>query len=362
MLFFVCDTSARTYAIQHLRKAKVLWWILGVGCIINLLVSFSPPLTMVGIGKLIEMVGFGVLLNYFFRRRDSALLIYPFLAGTTVQCVLALWQYVIQGSVGSIWYYLGERTFTGLTPGIANASLSGHLILRPYGTLPHPNLLGAYLLIASVLLAFILLNGVQEKRRQSLLWCVLTLHIFVLFLTLSRTSIIAGGLGFILILFSKKYKANLIVGTSIVLSICCLLFLLPIVSQRFMDVFTDQAYVERIQYIRESIHLIKTHLAFGVGWNAYLPTLGTLTHITSIQPVHSIFLLTLTQIGVVGFAMLVYPLSLFMQRVKTLHSSRSYVLVISLLVLGSFDHYFLTLQQGMLLFVFIILLAISPKQ
>ncbi|HEX8932217.1 MAG TPA: hypothetical protein VF810_03625, partial [Patescibacteria group bacterium] len=61
--------------------------------------------------------------------------------GVIFESLLAISQFLRQGSLGGIFYYFGERLFSGITPGIANASINGVLILRPYGTFSHPNVL-----------------------------------------------------------------------------------------------------------------------------------------------------------------------------------------------------------------------------
>lgn len=329
--------------------------------VLNCAYSFSPLATLYGSFKLLEMVGIGFLFIYFLARRNRSWLIVPFLMGTSVQALLAIWQYLLQSSVGGVWYYLGERAFTGLTPGIANASIAGHLVLRPYGTLPHPNLLGAYLLIGAMLLLYLVMKGEYEKRTKIILTCSLSLHAVALLITLSRTSIIAGCVGLLVVLLSKRSNANQIVRTFIVLSVFFMLVLLPTLVPRFMNVFTDQSYGERMQYTRESIQLIKSHIIMGVGWNAYLPSLETLPHVSTIQPVHSIYLLTLAQAGAVGAVIIAYPVYVFIGRIKAMKSRFAYVLLGILLFLGAFDHYFLTIQQGQLLFVFLVALIVTQN-
>lgn len=67
--------------------------------------------------------------------------------------LLAWGEFINQGSLG--FWILGERSFHPGTPGIALANWGGRLILRPYATFPHPNVLAGYTLIVLILSLFL---------------------------------------------------------------------------------------------------------------------------------------------------------------------------------------------------------------
>ena len=50
-------------------------------------------------------------------------------------------EFIKQASLNGLFWWLGERTFTSSTPGIAKAVIDGRLLMRPYATFPHPNVL-----------------------------------------------------------------------------------------------------------------------------------------------------------------------------------------------------------------------------
>jgi O-antigen ligase len=80
-----------------------------------------------------------------------------------------------------------------------------------------------------------------------------------------------------------------------------------------------------------------------------------------IQPVHNIFLLVLSETGVIG---LVTFLFVFLKSFLAVIKKRNIYLLLSLLaitILGMFDHYFLTLQQGQLLFSLVLGIALSKS-
>ena len=60
---------------------------------------------------------------------------------------MGLAQVINGGSLGGIWYWIGERRFSFSSIGIAQMSLWGEGMLRAYGSFSHPNSLAGFLLI-----------------------------------------------------------------------------------------------------------------------------------------------------------------------------------------------------------------------
>ena len=117
--------------------------------------------------------------------------------------------------------------------------------------------------------------------------------------------------------------------------------------------------------MESSLQMIKAHPVFGVGLNNFLVNLPEFqkTHnsVFSLQPVHNIYLLVLAETGIIGFGAFMWLLFKTYYKVKSqklkVKSSiqNSKVLILSIvLILGLFDHYFLTLQQGQLLLAFVL--------
>lgn len=65
------------------------------------------------------------------------------------QSVIAIWQFLIQHSVGLTW--LRESLVNSDILGVAKIILDDHKIVRAYGLFPHPNILGGFLLISIIL-------------------------------------------------------------------------------------------------------------------------------------------------------------------------------------------------------------------
>lgn len=235
------------------------------------------------------------------------------------ESLLAIGQFIFSKTLG--FWILGERTFTLSTPGIAKFDFYGREFLRPYGTFPHPNVLAGFILIALMLL---------PKRRWTLMLSGLTI-----LLTVSRVVLIAG---FTAVLFIFKKNRKLI--------ILFILFLLPILYTRYFSIFTYDSltFLRREQLLFTAFDLWSRYPLFGVGLNNFIPTAADalLTGPSRfLQPAHNIFLLSLSETGIVGLTgltlLIVYPI----------FKRKKFLLVWSVIIfLGLFDHYFLTLPQG----------------
>ena len=132
---------------------------------------------------------------------------------------------------------------------------------------------------------------------------------------------------------------------------------------RFFDIkTTDESVVKRQELINDSFTMIKSNPIFGVGLNNFLVELPSVHKQTNnvfyLQPVHNIYLLILTQTGMIGLAFFTWFIFKTFKRLKfenSFHPDRigiKFQILFIALALGLFDHYFLTLQQGQLLFSF----------
>ena len=90
------------------------------------------------------------LLAYYIYKTKPELAKIIFVSAVSVlySSVIAISQFLLQHSIGGPFWFLGERTFSINTPGIATVkfcqpfSFSCSQILRAYGTFPHPNVSG----------------------------------------------------------------------------------------------------------------------------------------------------------------------------------------------------------------------------
>ncbi len=361
---------------------------------VGIVFSPRPILGIYSLLKLIELVLFALVSYRLFESRVvRKYSIAAFSISMLIQSVLAIWQLNSQGSIGGTFYYLGERTFSAITPGIANASLGGALILRPYGTLPHPNVLGGYLLLGLILVCsefftirisrntgMTFSSALFSKIKKVYLFTVMVFSSIALLLSMSRSAIAVGAALVIFLLvralgFPSKQKVkeskakilNIKHYSYALFSLCIFLIVFsPIVSRFTSFSVNSEAFVERKDLAIASFQMFLDHPLFGVGLGNFLVKLPEYVSLykTPLQPVHNIYLLMLAELGIVG----VIIVSTFIVRayIRTkdlvMSGNNTGLALVVIMLLGIVDHYFLTLQQGRMLLALVIALIFSKGQ
>jgi O-antigen ligase len=356
---------------SHISKNG--WLYLGAFSFLSLTI-ISNKNFLHGIYQLIKFLEFSFLAYYLSttikqinQMRNLAI---AFSLGVVGESVIALFQFLHQSSLGGVLYYLGERNFNAQTPGIANASLNGVLTLRPYGTFSHPNVLAGYLLISMTFILFIFLNT-NSSLKKFLYGLAVLLGTAGLLLSLSRVSIVLWGvtlvsIGILRFRRSLNKKKIVILAGAVGLFIVSGIVSSPI-GNRFSQInLSDEAVVQRELLGQKAFAMIISRPIFGVGFGDFLPALSTDKNLASqgfLQPVHNIFLLIAAETGLIGLVFFIFFLTktyrALLQKIKLDKNTRwfyyCWVLCLTLiLVIGQFDHYFLTLQQGQLLFAYVI--------
>lgn len=346
---------------KFIKKYKLqILFLLILG--ISISVAQNKSEAWYGLAKLLEFSLFAICTSFVIKKKTVKPLTVIFMTTTVFESILAIAQFIHQGALGGIFYFLGERYIVGATPGAANASLNGALVLRPYGTFSHPNVLAAYLVIGMTLIVCS-----QALKSKILTTVLLLLGTAVLLLSLSRTVIIVW-LGFLVYYFAiRRFKQLSKLSLSIVLGsiiVGFLIFFLTPLHFRFIgQLLSDESVTERQQLLFASFNMIKDHPLFGVGLNNFLPALSSYFSAPSvlIQPVHNIFVLSIAEIGFFGFLFILYfcfkTFKTLQQKLRDAKKTFLFGIAICLIevcFLGQADHYFLTLQQGQLLLAFLL--------
>lgn len=339
--------------------------------VIGILQAKNPFAGWYGLLKFLEFMLLGFYGAFVKIRFEKIALIFSF--GVIFESSLAILQYFHQGSMGGLFYFFGERAFNSQTPGIANASLNGELILRPYGTLPHPNVLGGYLTIALTMV----IPNFQARRAKLCLFPIsnfkkiiygiaLVVGTGALVLTMSRIAILLWLviLGFNLL----KRKTGFFLLLLPVLIIFAVSFFFPLAPRLLNANIADESVVERIELAKSSLLMIKDSPIIGVGINNFLVSLPSYQEkpadIFALQPVHNIYLFIAAETGIVGLVFFLWLLRRTFQKIekkKPMIRNSLFIILSAILILGFFDHYFLTLQQGRMLFAFVLGLCWSKK-
>ncbi|MBI2034519.1 MAG: O-antigen ligase family protein [Candidatus Levybacteria bacterium] len=393
-LFFATVFKKKTYIVlSPMVKHRYFLALLFCVVFINIVLADYPVIGIYGLVKLMELVFFGLYTKYVFQKMNRNILI-SFSIGMLFESAIAIFQFVKQSSVGGLLYFFGERAFHSQTPGIANASVYGHLVLRPYGTFPHPNVLAGYLLVGIMLLVLCLRANTSLKKNRLLFIFIIFISSIALFITLSRIAIILWLMSVFWIVFIKGQWGPFQAGTKFYCSsggrlrrpesrtvtsrlatlarriiniernsslILFFIFTLSLflfsetARGRFTEnIFTGESLEQRLQLAISAITMWQAHPIFGVGLNNFLTHLPAYypgkSLIFYLQPVHNVFLLTLAEGGVIIFLPLLF---FFWRTYEFCKKSSSLLLIVTFFILGSIDHYLFTLQQGQLLTAFV---------
>jgi len=304
--------------------------------------------------RIIEMIFFGWYISqYKFSKISSNTLIDVLLFSAVIQSIISFFQFLLQRSINGPLYFLGERSFSVDTVGIATFFSQGNEILRPYGTFPHPNVLAFFLSIALILGASYISIGKRTKRSYFYILFVFLIFLSLL-LTASRLIIILTLISSaIVVIKSKKHMLYLALLGLIVVPLYLTIF-----SGRFLLLSSFiEALKIRWELLTVNLQMFFTNPLFGVGINnTFLSNFNnTLPIFARFQPVHNVYIHILVQIGIFG----IIPVIIFLEKIvikmiKLVRNRRLFGFIISLLILellivSFFDHFPITLQQGMLM-------------
>lgn len=319
--FYLTDILALLIIFLGIRKIKfnrkyIVYCILYIGfAATNILYSIYYIPALYRWFKVTEMILLGIVILNTKKFDTFKHFIKPLSYMISIACILGIWQFFIKSSVGEIFYWFGERSFIFNNPNITP---------HPYSFFSHPNSFAGFLLVFGIYLL-----QSRTKFKVKYFWTLSILVAINLFLTNSLNVYIA-----IAILLFLKLKNNL-------------------VFTYFAFGFSERFITHRVELIKASLQMIKENFWLGVGLNNFIPNLvkvsNTYLNSWELQPVHNMFLLVFSEVGIFGLIMF---LSLFSNLIFSFP-------LLTILITGLSDHYWLTLQQNMLLFTYV--LAITKK-
>lgn len=316
--------------------------------------AFYYWLRLLGVAILLFII---LKININFRKAGASLV----LAGL-VQAELAIFQFFQQNVFSNKWLGMSAHSPDILGDQVVE-TLEGRY-LRAYGSLPHPNILAGFLVLCLFLLIFFYLTNRQKYQK---IFCCVALPILSagLFFTFCRAAFIGFGVAWLfafLFIFWKQKNSRvdflkLTVFIAFVFSVLTIIYP-SLIFSRVGEItrLEKKSIAERASFQKESLEIIKNNWPTGVG-------LGNYTQYThdntkedlksfSYQPVHNIYLLITSELGIFGFIIFILIIIGAFQKFnfKKIETIVAGVSVIAMLVAGFFDHYFFTLSFGLWLF------------
>lgn len=238
---------------------------------------------------------------------------------------LDLAQVAVGSSLQGIFYWLGERKFSYMTSGVALMSLADDTFVRAYGTFSHPNVQAGFVGACMLLWQEVKVEKLRPGLKKVLYYMIWWLGLGILFLTGSRVVIVTV-LGVLAMYMRISVYKKLVLGVGL-LGLAYLVW-----NWGGRD---GLGWDKRIWLVEQTMTQIKQLPVFGVGLGNNILSLDaskTFFGTRWIQPVHNLFLLLVSEVGIVGTVIIIYL-------GKNIKLSR---ILLFVLITGLVDHYWIT--------------------
>ena len=296
-------------------------------------------------------------------------------AGGIFQSLIGISQFALGRSLGL--KILGESILGADLTGVAKVLVAGVKHIRAYGTFPHPNILAGFLVLQIILLVSLLAKRLAQddftnekvshetilsKIPDWLLSVILLINISCFLLTFSRSaflSLFLIGLALLLINIAHSRKRFWLI---LAIPFFALVFLgfSYVLRHPENSLFSAQSFEERNQFLIVSRETISKHPLTGTGLGQFVFQ-ERVSHPSwpgwQYQPVHNIYLLVASELGVTGLIFFLLFLLTFIIKyckincLSSLLTRRPYcIIILSFLIISFFDHYFWDIKQGMIIF------------
>ena len=383
----------------HQKSFKLLFiplYIFIFSALISTYIAPSYTLALYDLVRLLLLIGCAVSIPIMMRTSGvfrKTMVILALLA--VAQSCLGVYQFTKQADAGL--RLLGEPRLVSYTGSASTIMAEGGRVLRSYGTFPHPNILGAFLIIGLISLCCLFLSHdgflYHWNESRPLSWnfkrfmtsrhffarIIIAIGLFVVLLglatTLSRGAWVGAACALITLLLVAAVRGYFrpSLRLLVVLAACggLILYILnPVISPRSYLAVGQPAVDYRLVYTSMASSILHTH-PFGVGIGnqvLYAVDSGTyrsfgLVHLWEWEPIHNLYLLILSEIGVLGLLSFIAFLGIVVWHALRHSGSLAEITVLAILIgilaVGLFDHYLWTIEPGRLMLWLAIGLALS---
>ena len=303
-------------------------------------------------------------------REKKRSMLLTFVIGVALQSAFGIYQFFTQIVSGSS--ILGIATQIPDTRGVAVVETELRRYLRAYGGLPHPNILGGWIVAGLIALVALIYDsairaGAFSRSRLVLPFLLVYSLLFTaLILTFSRSAgaafVLGIGVFFAYGVFHKKtrYRGLELLCLTAILSIFFGILLKEPLTERGTGLvfnrnsgrLEQKSSWERSQGLRDAWILYKKNPLLGSGLGTYTTALARLypeRPVYEVQPAHSVPVLISVELGIVGaffaFLSFYHIVAYLLRRRKIL----GIALFCAFLAFSLFDHYLWTLYSGVLL-------------
>ncbi len=286
-------------------------------------------------------------------------------ASGALQGLIAVQQFFTQTISASTWLGMSSQAPQDL--GVSVIEYADQRWLRAYGTLPHPNMLGAFCAAGMLAASTIFWRGYRSLQRREVMlgWLTFICSYFGLLFSFSRSAWLAialAGVVYIIVELmacdAASKKAFTFAFSKLIL--VCLLFLIFLTAlfgplwwsrSKGEGRLAQQSVSDRAALAEQSNILASNHPFIGSGLGSYLPSLvikypNQPTYY--YQPVHVVWRFLRVEFGYVGLVLLVGILTAL---AITIYRFKLWAWLPSLTLLAAssfFDHFWYSLPFGVL--------------
>lgn len=254
---------------QFLYNTTLIWWqkyprlatMLLVFGVLQIVTSSNQIATGWYILQLLKALVLGVFLNTYGWTKPVVL---SLISAVFFQILLAWYQFLSQSSLAGFWL-LGEPNLAAPF-GIQQTEWLGRILVLPYGTTPHPNILAGFLVACLVVL-----HSLKKKISKQILVAISIAIIVSVIATQSFSAVIASlflGLRQVLLLTKVgiHLKPNL---AKTYLAVATTIVVLPIlISVAFPNLLTHSSYSRRAILNQAGLNIWVQAPVLGSGLNA----------------------------------------------------------------------------------------------
>lgn len=323
-----------------------------------------------------------VCLDLFKKNSVRQLFLTSLFVNSLLLSFLGLRQFADQRSVFNNYLFFGEQPYSALTPNIAEESYGGIAKIPPHGLFEHPNIFAGYLCVSlTFLLGIFTLRAFSNRSFGFLVLSIVTvgLGLYVLLLTRSFTGIYALVLGVILLLWYVAvdngflkflqsttvrkigYKVSLLLPVSLGFLMILFGLVFPLFDGLVNKLLPSDSILSTLSVTRRTALLASAGMLvaekpfYGWGLNSFVYTFQhfyvPVGVVNFVQPVHNVYALLASEVGVIGVfwfvALMLYGVYYSFRQGSPVYG----VVLLEIVFMSSFDHYFFTIHQTFLLFM-----------
>ena len=335
-------------------------WLLALCTLASLSMLWSKDWRITAYVSLHLWLGFGLFLSLRHRPDAWRAAAYGFCAALTIQVVSGFFEFIIQStslmaSLQMVWPGVLDPS----TPGASVVQLAdGTRWLRAYGTLPHPNILGTFVVALLAGPAALFLTGRKTSVWAAILFTAGSALLITSFSRGAWVGLFAAGLVAVLKFGTLDRRRLLVLGGCAVLGLAAAV--LPLRTLVFSRVSATPtiptenfSLVGRAWLDGQAIEVIRQHPLLGIGAGTFVINLSQHASVGYIiEPAHNLFLLIFSELGVGGALILIGLSITIIRAIWRAHSPPAVLFsaaLVGLCVTGLFDHSLWTLAPSRLL-------------